>query len=181
MTAAALLNVQHSAESASWYTPSDIVEAARAALGGVIDFDPASSDLANTVVKARQFACEGADELDGFMHQWRGRVFLNPPTPPREWWERLMRDVLTGDVTRAVFIAYSLEQLQQSQVWREKSGLPTMLDWPICIPRRRIAYLRGVDGKLVKGAQPPHASAIVGVNIARSDFAAAFSAIGVCL
>lgn len=174
------INVQHSAESAAWYTPGDIVERARAAIGGHFDFDPASDDLANTVVKARQYATEH-DGLGGFGHSWRGCIWLNPPTPPREWWERLQRDVLTGDVCRAVFVAYSLEQLSQSQLWSEKSGLPHMLDFPVCIPRRRIAYLRGVDGKLVKGAAPPHASAIIGVGIARSHFAREFSSLGVVL
>lgn len=175
-----VLNVQHSAESAAWYTPSDIVERARAAIGGHFDFDPASDDLANTVVKAKRFATE-RDLPSGLALNWSGTVFLNPPTPPRAWWERLMHAVATGHVTRAIYIAYSLEQLSQSQLWSERSGLNHMLDFPVCIPRRRLAYLRNVGGALAVGAQPPHASAIVGVNIEPEVFEREFHQIGAVL
>jgi ParB family chromosome partitioning protein len=58
-----------------WYSPADIVEAARDVLGS-IDLDPASCDIANGTVKASRIYT--ADD-DGLAHDWRGNVFLNPP------------------------------------------------------------------------------------------------------
>ena len=58
-----------------WYTPADIIEAARKTLGS-IDLDPASSEIANETVKATTFYT--ADD-DGLAHEWRDNIWLNPP------------------------------------------------------------------------------------------------------
>lgn len=71
---------QHSSESNEHYTPAYIVEAARAALGGQIDLDPATCALANEVVKADRWFGRGSPlGEDGLAHVWGGTVFLNPP------------------------------------------------------------------------------------------------------
>lgn len=59
-----------------WYSPTRIVAAAREALGGTIDLDPASCPAANGVVRATQFFTE-AD--NGLTKDWHGRVWMNPP------------------------------------------------------------------------------------------------------
>ena len=59
-----------------WYTASRIVDAAREALGGAIDLDPASCAAANEVVQATNIFT-AAD--DGLTRDWHGRVWLNPP------------------------------------------------------------------------------------------------------
>lgn len=207
-------DVRHSAESSCWYTPLSIVEPARAVLGGRIGFDPATDEAANAVINARRVAFE---RDNGLAQRWGDTVFLNPPTPPKAWWVKLMRHVNAGDVPRAVYVAYSIEQLQQSQHWAAESGLPSMLDFAVCIPRSRVTFMRTAAdaivawhkaavklrarGKeptrrqltdlaaleamaprdLVPGEQPAHASAVVGVNIPRGEFAAAFSSLGRCL
>ena len=61
--------------SNEWYTPSRYVEAARAVMGG-IDLDPASCELANKIIKAKEYYSEAQN---GLLHAWRGRVWLNPP------------------------------------------------------------------------------------------------------
>lgn len=78
----ALGNPRHTSNSEEWMTPTDVIEAARALMGG-IDLDPASSAEANTRVKARRFygpgpGSAGADGLSSSVG-WKGRVFLNPP------------------------------------------------------------------------------------------------------
>ena len=138
MTTAMPLAVLHSADTGVWYTPTEFASAASDLMGG-IDLDPASDASANTLIGAKRFFT-AAD--DGLSLRWSGRVFLNPPTPPKEWWVRLDEEVADGHVLRAVYIAYSIEQLQQSQLWAEERSCHSMLDHCVCIPKRRIPFLR---------------------------------------
>lgn len=76
---------QHSSETNEHYTPEWLVNAAREALDGTIDLDPASCPLAQSVVKAYSAfgtapgPAEGYYETDGLHREWRGNVILNPP------------------------------------------------------------------------------------------------------
>jgi phage N-6-adenine-methyltransferase len=58
-----------------WYTPERYIEFARAVLG-VIDLDPASSEIAQAKVRATRYFTIATD---GLIHDWHGRVWLNPP------------------------------------------------------------------------------------------------------
>lgn len=58
-----------------WYTPQDILTAAREVLGE-IDLDPASSESAQEIVKAKKYFSK---EDNGLTQAWHGRVWLNPP------------------------------------------------------------------------------------------------------
>lgn len=157
------MNPRHSSEHNEHYSPTHVVEAARSVLGE-IDLDPASSELANRTVRAaRIFTIED----DGFDRPWHGRVFLNPPggrrngsSSQKAWWFKLAREYQEGRVTSAVFLSFSIELLQTSQV-DTPIGLLTPHDLPICYPRTRIAYLSETNGELAVGRSPPHASMIV--------------------
>jgi len=122
-------------DSAEWYTPAAYVEAAREVMGG-IDLDPASHAEANAIVKAKQFYT--ADD-EGTFRPWHGRVFVNPPGGlVGEFWRSLMAAWHYQAITQAVWIGYSLEQLQTLQVVTPNL---TPLDFALCVPSRRIAFV----------------------------------------
>lgn len=132
---------RHSMDSPEWYTPSPIVEAAREVMGG-IDLDPASHEEANRTVKATEFFTE-AD--NGLRLGWHGRIFLNPPGGlVAEFWRFLIEEHHLGRVQQAVWIGYSLEQLQTLQCAK---AFTTPLDFPICITAKRIAFVENAAKK----------------------------------
>jgi DNA N-6-adenine-methyltransferase (Dam) len=69
------VHVANNSGQNEWYTPPALIEAARAAMGG-IDLDPASSAVAQQTVQAVEF--HTADD-DGLAHEWVGNIWLNPP------------------------------------------------------------------------------------------------------
>lgn len=238
-----LSEARRSSASNEHFSPPEIIEAARAALGG-IDLDPASCAEANEMVRATAYYDR---ERNGPPRDWRfwtnaaneknpkgplpPRTFLNPPggvcdrnwqpvlrspkgEPPctetgicglapghthpdpgssqKRWWFRLVDGYLAGEVHSAIFVCFSIELLQTSQVNRPKrrtvmpkspllvdvlSGtkppvgsargclaeeLPTPLSFPLCFPRRRIAYWAAdASGTLRPGKSPTHGSMIV--------------------
>lgn len=152
---------RHSSASNEHYTPLHLVEAARRTLGS-IDLDPASCSKANETVGAALFFSK---EDDGFTRYWSGRVFVNPPggrtstneSSQKAWWFKLVREVHAGRVEAAIFVCFSVELLQTTQS-KTPAGLGVPLDYPICFPAKRIAYVRE-DGKV--GGSPPHSSCVV--------------------
>lgn len=167
-------NIRHSSETAEHFSPMNIVEAARLAMGG-IDVDPATTERANARIKAKKIFTK-AD--NGFLRAWPGRVFLNPPggscddqgrrvaagmgqSSAKAWWRKLADQYRRGIVEQAVFVGFSLEILQTTQVCGkdEEPGL-VPLDFPLCFPSRRVPYDREKRGKFVGSKQPPHASVI---------------------
>ena len=182
---------RRSCDSPEWYTPSRFVEAARTVMGG-IDLDPASHEEANRTVKATKFYDE---QMDGLSQPWTGRVFLNPPGGKRGaqslvslFWGYLMREWFHGRVEQAVWIGYSLEQLQTLQ--RASSKHP--IDFAMCIPSARIAFVENKAkraermAKLVSAGKTPnekshpsHSNYITYIGQNADEFRRVFSAFGV--
>lgn len=168
-------SAQHSSETSEWYSPPEVVERARAVLGG-IDLDPASCEVGNRTVRAKRYI--GARE-DGLTAPWGAcdlpvTVYLNPPTGRGMvvgFWSRLLDESRSGRLLDAVFVAFSLEQALTTQ--RAGRGI---LSFPFCIPRKRLAFvsvvsaaadrpqvsLFGGEPEPPEGSESPtHANAIV--------------------
>lgn len=152
---------KHSSSSNEHYTPPEIVDAARNTMGQ-IDLDPASSAVANRHIQASKIFTK---KNDGLLQEWHGTVFLNPPggligrtSSAKSWWYKLGNEYEAGRVTQAIFLGFSLEILQTSQV---KPLGPIPHTFPMCFPARRIEFLVLKNGVLVPGKDPTHANVIV--------------------
>jgi len=177
---------RHSSESSEHWTPQNIVELARETMGA-IDLDPASTIEANHRIRANIFHTREYDGFTKdwygrvFLNppgglsddQQRpvkakcretgscglpvGHTHEGVEASQKKWWFKLVQEYREGRVPSAVFVCFSVELLQNTQL-KTPSGLRIPLDFPICYPSKRVAYLRS-DGTV--GAQPPHASCIV--------------------
>jgi DNA N-6-adenine-methyltransferase (Dam) len=86
-----------------WYTPADLIDAARDVLGS-IDLDPASSPLANETVKAERYYT--VDD-DGLTRPWAGQVWMNPPYTAGlvdRFVAKLLDEFHAGNVTAALVL-----------------------------------------------------------------------------
>ena len=114
-----------------YYTPPEIVEAARATMGG-IDLDPASSARANEIVQAAQYITV---EQDGLSQPWFGRVWMNHPFGRKEnplWIQKLMDERLSGSLLQVCCITFA----STSEQW-----FRPLLDFPQCYLYGRTNYL----------------------------------------
>jgi hypothetical protein len=138
-----------------------VVEPARLVLGG-IDLDPASDAFGNSRIKTKDYI---DDEGDGLRQPWTVRglaavsVFINPPggkvgnqSQAVLFWRKLMNEREDGHIKHAIWVAFSIEQLQTSQ------ACPiSMLEFPLCVPQSRLKF----DKTVGKFNSPSHANAIV--------------------
>jgi hypothetical protein len=183
---------RHTMADPDWYTPQNLVEAARAAMGG-IDLDPATEPEANVIIRATNYFTH---DTDGLKHPWAGRVFLNPPGGlVDQFWAKLEREYRRGEVTAAIWIGYSLEQLQTLQ---NAAVDRTPLDYPLCFTKRRIAFIENTakrearwqkwqanedlnKPKWKEKGSPSHGNYICYLGRTPDRFAAAFGEFGQCI
>lgn len=191
-------NVKHSKGDPNWITPGegqpiDYVGRSRRALGGVIDLDPYSSDIANTIVKANRYFTE---KDDGHAQPWDSdAILVNPPgLQVANAWVKLRKEVSEGRARKVIWIGFSVEQLNlladphgewdgdenEWRPWNEdyrlSRGYYHPLDFSVLIVRKRIDFLK--EETLKKGGRPSHGNYIVGIGMPHSQFSEAFHDLG---
>lgn len=153
------MNIQHSNRDDSWGTPKEIVNLVKSVLGE-IDLDPASNSRANDNIGAKRYLTEFDD---GLTSDWglNDTIFINPPSgkvnnksKTNLFWQKLMLELYSGNVGHAIFLAFSIEQMQSSQ----RKGVPPMMNFPICVPAKRIPF---VDPKGEGRLSPSHSNMII--------------------
>lgn len=163
MNAAQLIN--QTSGIVEYYTPPEIIEAARVCMGG-IDLDPASSHAANVTVKAGTIY---TIEDDGLSVNWFGNVWVNHPfgrktnTP---WINKLVAEWTAGRITQACNITFAAT----SEQWFQP-----LLKQPQCFLCPRTNYLLP-DGTVYKGVTKGSVVTYFGTNVER--FARAFKNLG---
>ena len=152
-----------------WYTPKEYIEAARVVMGG-IDLDPASTHVANDVVKAATYYSE---EVDGLSQRWSGRVWMNPPYKNKiigRFVKKLVDAVEAGDVIEAVVLVNNATETK----WFNRL---VVVATGICFPRRRIRFWHPDTSK----AAPLQGQAVVYIGRDLDGFAKAFEKFGWCV
>ena len=131
---------RHTSDNPDWRSPAWLPALAHRLMGS-IDLDPMSDLEANVSVKAtRIFTAQDRT----FERPWEGRVFLNPAGGyVRQAWQYLVKQVLTGACSEAIWVGFSVEQLQTLQVGEDSDVVP--LDFPVCYPRQRIAFVESPE------------------------------------
>ena len=96
-------HVVHNSGKYEWYTPAEYIELARKVMGS-IDCDPASSEVANELIKASIYYTV---EDDGLIQDWKGNVWLNPPYSRdliKQFTDKLIKEIEKGNVKQAMVL-----------------------------------------------------------------------------
>lgn len=170
-----------------YYTPQNIVLAARVALLGAIDLDPASSEKANETVGAYRYF---TPREDGLKRLWFGNVWLNHPFGRAEeacqrgckkrhvhhdfpyygnaaWINKVVHEWESSRINAACCITYAAT----SEAWFQP-----LLKQPQCFLTPRTNY-RLPNGKIAKGVSKGSVVSYFGPNV--ETFIGAFKGLGV--
>lgn len=160
-------HVTHNSGNNEWYTPPEYIEAARRVMGG-IDLDPASSDNANETVQARTYYTA---EDDGLLHDWRGRVYMNPPYASHLiglFAEKLAEHVKRGEVIEACVLVNNAT---------ETGWFNALLDVAsaVCFIRGRVKFI-DMDGN--PSGAPLQGQALLYIGPSADNFGRIFAQFG---
>lgn len=152
-------------DSDEWYTPAEYIEAARRTMGS-IDLDPATCELAQTVVQADVYLTKFEN---GIVQQWiRENVWLNPPYGQADPWVAK----LLAEYDKGAFVKQAIVLLNNMTETGYFQSLLTR--FPVCFPNRRIPFWRH-DQQGLTGRQG-QALFYLGPNVER--FVEVFGAFG---
>jgi len=159
-------HVANNSGNNEWYTPREYVESARRVLGR-IDLDPATSEIANTIVQAGEFYT--VDD-DGLTQEWTGKVWMNPPYSSDlvgRFSKKLCNHYQAGDVTEAIVLVNNATET----AWFQRMARMATC---VCFPKSRVRFWRP-DGET--GA-PLQGQAILYFGTKKSDFSDEFRSFG---
>ena len=158
-----------------FYTPPFWIERVRHAMGS-IDFDPASSDIAQRTVEATAYLTAADDALSEST-EWGGpNLYICPPSalePSRKFALRLLAELKEGTFEQAIWLSHAVTYTTHGQELLKQARV-------VFFPRHRILFLDEQGQELPPG---PVAPMLVGLGL-RLDverFKEAFDGHGTCL
>ena len=101
---------------------------------GRIELDPASSDIAQRLVRADRYFTK---DNDGLAQSWRGRVYLNPPYSKEligRFADKLVDHYLNGDIPAAVVLVNNATETSWFQALAGASSA-------VCFVTGRVKFL----------------------------------------
>jgi len=126
-------HVTHNSGENEWFTPPDIIEAARKVMGG-IDCDPASCTGANEIVGAKKYF---TTDDDGLKQKWAGRIWMNPPysqSKVSDFAEAVSAKYESGEISQACILVNNATET----AWFQRM---LMLATEVCFVRGRIKFI----------------------------------------
>jgi phage N-6-adenine-methyltransferase len=128
-------HVSNNSGNNEWYTPRKYLDAACTVLGG-IDFDPASSEVANRMVQAWRFYTA---EENGLARPWprTGSIWMNPPySQPliRQFAEKFAQHMGAHPKMEGIVLVNNATETAWFQVLAERCTA-------ICFPKGRIRFV----------------------------------------
>ena len=163
-------HVSYSTGNNEWYTPAPYIEAARVVMGS-IDVDPASSPIANQIVKATTYYTA---EDDGRLQPWQGNVWMNPPYAQpliSEFCELLVEKYRAGEVRQACVLVNNATETVFYQNMLGACGA-------VCFIKGRVKF---VDGRGKESGAPLQGQTVLYFGDGIAEFAVKFGALGVIL
>lgn len=149
-----------------WYTPKEIIDAARLTMGH-IDVDPASNEIAQKIVNAETYYTA---ETNGLDKTWNGNVWLNPPYASDligKFADKLVTE--RANFRQAVVLVNNATETE----WFRKI---VSVSAAVCFPKGRVKFYMP-DGRT--GA-PLQGQAIIYIGDESDKFLEVFSKVGWC-
>lgn len=125
-------HISFNAGDNEWYTPQEYIDSAISVMGQ-IDLDPASTETANSVVKAANFY---TTEDSGLNYQWAGKVWMNPPYARDligDFIQKLITHFQASEVTEAIVL---VNNATETKWFQDISKVASAL----CLPQGRIRF-----------------------------------------
>lgn len=117
------------------YPTPQIIERARQVMGS-IDFDPTSDPVQQVLVDATTVP---SIEINPLQEHWHGNVFVSPKGAVRNnriWFNKTISEYRNNYIDSFIFFTSASELLRAA---------PAILDYPFCIPFKRVKQLRATS------------------------------------